>query len=168
MPIIANLVVGLDGATTINGSSAPLSTGSDRQRFHAIRGSADLIVIGGNTSETEPYQKTPVPLIVITHHDQIPGSAFNNPTALISHQSIAATLKEFAPRYKTILVEGGATLLMEALEESLVDTLYLTQVDRQGEGPHFSLPQEAGLTLTEEESSLDGQDLFLTFARLPR
>ena len=41
----ANLVVGSDGATTLNGRSAGLSSANDRNRFHAMRAEFDVIVI---------------------------------------------------------------------------------------------------------------------------
>lgn len=167
MPILANLVLGVDGATTINGSSKGLSNPPDRLRFHALRKKADLIIIGGNTSVNEPYEKTPVPLVVITHHQEIPGSALNNPKALISHANIASTVKEYSQHFETILIEGGATLLKEALEESIIDSLFITKTDHQGDGPYFAIPAESGLVLKQEERSPDGQDLFLIYARLP-
>lgn len=168
MPIIANLVVGRDGATTSDGRSSPLSSGSDRERFRSIRSQAELIVIGGNTSRSEPYAQTPVPLVVISHSDRISGSAAKNPYALLSNSNIAETLKEYSERFETILVEGGSTLLLEALQQSLIDTLYLTKTERIGEAPYFQIPSNSGLTLTEELTSSESQELFLTYARLPR
>lgn len=167
MPIYANLVVGRDGATTINGRSAPLSNGSDRERFHHIRSQADVILIGGNTSRAEPYERTPIPLVVLTHQEDLPGSAARNPKAVVAHETIASLLHNLSNRYRSILIEGGATLLMEALRNKLVDTLYLTSTDRGGSGPYFTLPQESDLVLASEEPSPDSKDLFLTYARLP-
>lgn len=168
MPIIANLLVGRDGATTLDGRSAPLSSKSDRERFHLIRSQANLIIIGGNTSRSEPYSKTPVPLVVISHFNEISGSAAQNPYALLSNRNISDTLKEYSLQYETILVEGGANLLLQALQLSLIDTLYLTKTDQGGEGPYFSLPSNSGLILQHHQASLDEQELFLTYARLPR
>ena len=75
MPIIANLILGRDGGTSIRGRSAPLSSSSDRKRFHELRAMSDAIVIGGETARCEPYGKTPVPLIVVTRSQEVPGAA---------------------------------------------------------------------------------------------
>ena len=65
--VSANLIVGIDGSTTANGSSIGLSNDEDRQRFHQLRGESDLILIGGNTARREPYKRTPIPLYILTH-----------------------------------------------------------------------------------------------------
>ena len=65
--VSANLIVGIDGSTTANGSSIGLSNDEDRRRFHQLREKSDLIVIGGNTARREPYKRTPVPLYILTH-----------------------------------------------------------------------------------------------------
>ncbi|NDD79304.1 MAG: pyrimidine reductase, partial [Actinobacteria bacterium] len=65
--VSANLIVGSDGSTSINGSSMGLSNDEDRRRFQQLRQKSDLIVIGGNTARREPYKRTPVPLYILTH-----------------------------------------------------------------------------------------------------
>ncbi len=172
MPIIANLVIGHEGATTVAGQSSGLSTGSDRMRFHQIRTLADAILIGGSTARAEPYERTPVPLYVCTNSERPPGSAAANPKAVALRMSpshaIAAALRE----HKTILIEAGPNFLESVLKASLVDTLYLTRVSKSGDGPLFTLdPTTVGLSLVEEQKSLAGngseEDIFQVYARLP-
>ena len=74
MRVLANLVLGSDGSTTLDGSSKALSSASDRKRFHELRTLASAILIGGNTARTEPYASTPVPLVVVTRSGEIPES----------------------------------------------------------------------------------------------
>jgi len=168
MQIVANIVVGKDGATTRDGRSSPLSSGADRERFHLLRKSADCILIGGATSRSEPYGKTPLPLIVISHSDVIPGSAAENPKAELSRKNLADTVMDVRGRYANILIEAGAKLLTEALTLNLVDDLYLTQTTIPGDGPYFHCNlHEMGLVLISEESSADSEELFLHYARLP-
>ena len=171
MPILANLVVGIDGATTINGKSAPLSSGSDRSRFHAIRERADLIVIGGMTSRSEPYAKTPTPLVVITHSLDLPGSAADNPDAIASNSGIVETINNLRAIYTTVLIEAGATLVHGALEVKLIDELYLTVTELHGEGPYLELSPEllrkSELTLVSEDRAKNGKELYRCYARLP-
>jgi len=168
MQIVANIVVGKDGATTRDGRSSPLSSGADRERFHLLRDSADCILIGGATSRSEPYGKTPLPLIVISHSEKIPGSAAENPKATLSRKSLADTLLDLRGKYEKVLIEAGAHLLTEALRLNLVDDLYLTQTTIPGDGPFFHCDlHEMGLVLMSEETSADNKELFLHYARLP-
>ncbi|MEN9325122.1 MAG: hypothetical protein RL414_876, partial [Actinomycetota bacterium] len=78
--VLATIVVGVDGSTTVGGSSAGLSTYGDRQRFQRLRKRADLIVIGGNTARTEPYAQTPCRLLVLSHQP-LPEKIADNPHA---------------------------------------------------------------------------------------
>jgi riboflavin biosynthesis pyrimidine reductase len=166
MPVIANLIVGINGATTIAGRSGPMSDTDDRQRFHELRKRADAIVIGGATSRAEPYASTPVPLIVISHELLIPGSAQRNPLARLSSGTILQTLAQYSSEFSTILIEAGAGLLEEALRAHLVDELYLTRVEKSGDAPFFTVdPLTCGLILSENIQSQSG--LFQRYARLP-
>jgi riboflavin biosynthesis pyrimidine reductase len=166
--IVANIVVGKDGATTCNGHSGPLSSGLDRDRFHRLRERADLILIGGETSRREPYRRTPVPLAVLSRRSTLSGSSAENPQAFLIQAGIAEAIGELREKYKTILMECGATLLAEALNLNLVNELYITRSHATGEGPYFRWDSlEEKFTLVIEERSPLGQELFLHYARLP-
>ena len=166
MPIIANLIVGANGGTTIDGRSAPLSGAQDRTRFHQLRERADLILIGGESSRTEPYAKTPVPLVVISRRPDLSGPAALNPKAVLSNADLASTLATYQLNVSTILIEAGARLLEEAIRARLIDELFITKVTKSGEAPYFTInPLDNGLELRE---SLDGPaETFLHYARLP-
>lgn len=166
MTIAANLVIGSNGGTTINGRSAPLSSPADRKRFHELRERADVIIIGGQTARSEPYSKTPLPLIVVTRSPELPGSAAKNPTAIMSSDDIATTLKRAMQSYPNLLIEGGAHFLHAALASTLIDELYITATQMSAEEPFVDQT-----TLTQgfrlvSEVTIDG-DLFLHYARLP-
>lgn len=125
MSTSASLVVGADGSTTKDQRSHGVSSQADRAIFLARRREVDVIIIGGNTARNEPYQNTPVPLVVISRSviNLIP----NNPKAHLWNLAPAAAILDaqriFGPR---ILIEGGALLLHELLEQGLIDDLYLT------------------------------------------
>jgi riboflavin biosynthesis pyrimidine reductase len=124
----ANLVVGADGSTAINGSSKGLSSGHDRARFHAIRAEATAIVIGGATSRNEPYGSTPVPLFVVTHENILPGSAATNENATLLNLSPAKAIAQIkAEGFGRILVEGGAHFLTSLTHARAIDGIYLTR-----------------------------------------
>ena len=166
MSIAANLVTGSNGGTTITGRSTPLSSPADRRRFHELRGQADAIVIGGQTARSEPYAKTPIPLIVVTRSPEMPGSAAKNPSAIKSNDDISTTLTRYMTEYPNLLIEGGAHFLHSALSQDLVDDLYITVTQISAEEPFVDRT-----TLTKgfrlvSEVAIDG-DLFLHYARLP-
>ena len=61
-----SLVIGADGSLVKKGSSREISSTADRQRFLALRRGFDAIVIGGQTARMEPYERTPIPLIILS------------------------------------------------------------------------------------------------------
>jgi riboflavin biosynthesis pyrimidine reductase len=137
--VSANLIVGVDGATTANGSSIGLSNDEDRQRFHELRGESDLILIGGNTARREPYKRTPIPLYILTHSKVKlqPKNQLAKQFQLTPKQLLEEVINNFESSTSTpikILVEAGPKLLLEMVNQSLVDHLYLTvSLSKKGE-----------------------------------
>ena len=149
--IMANLVLGSNGASTLGGRSAPLSSGIDRGRFHALRGSADYIVIGGNTARCEPYEKTPCPLIIATRTMEM-GRARENPLAQMDSRPIETILSELRADGQRALIEAGVSLLHIAIQAGLVDEFYLTLSTVEGDGNFFNRNVlEESFALTSEE-----------------
>jgi riboflavin biosynthesis pyrimidine reductase len=50
-----NFVASVDGAVTIDGASAPLSSPADRALFHLLRSLADVVLVGAGTARAENY-----------------------------------------------------------------------------------------------------------------
>ena len=128
--VTANLIVGKDGSTSISGSSTPLSTQEDRERFQALRLKNDLILIGGNTARREPYKKTPIPLYILTHT-----KVRLQPKNQLAKQfslSIKEMISEIGNKFEggkeviNLLVEAGPSLLTQMISDSLIDIFYLT------------------------------------------
>ena len=128
--VTANLIVGKDGSTSISGSSTPLSTQEDRERFQALRLKNDLILIGGNTARREPYKKTPIPLYILTHT-----KVRLQPKNQLAKQfslSIKEMISEIGSKFESgkevinLLVEAGPSLLTQMISDSLIDQFYLT------------------------------------------
>ena len=156
--IRANLLIAANGATTLEGRSAPLSSGEDRGRFHELRAASDLIVIGGRTARIEPYEKTPCELVVLTRSDGL-GRAATNPLAHISHLAIEEVLRSAREAGREILIEAGASLLTQATSAGLVDYLHITRTDRLGDGDFIDyLRLVSGFNLVSEEQS--GGEIF--------
>ena len=125
MTVTVTLVVGADGSTSKNGTSAGVSTAADRSAFLARRRTADCILIGGNTARTEPYHRTPVPVVVLS-------KSLINPLAdnRLAHcwnlspvKAIERAKTTFGPN---IHVEAGASIIRELLSANLVDALELS------------------------------------------
>jgi len=54
--ILISMVASVDGATTVNGRSGGLGGPGDRRVFQALRGSADMILVGAGTVRAESYR----------------------------------------------------------------------------------------------------------------
>lgn len=125
MVVFASLVVGADGSTCKGGNSSGIASGVDRTAFLARRRSADFLLIGGETARTEPYHRTPVP-VVISSRSMISALANNrlahwwnlSPTA-----ALAKGIKQFGPN---VLVESGPMIINELIENRVLDGIYLS------------------------------------------
>ena len=128
--VTANLIVGKDGSTSISGSSTPLSTQEDRERFQTLRLKNDLILIGGNTARREPYKKTPIPLYILTHTKVRlqPKNQLAKQFSLSAKELISEIGSKFESGKEVInlLVEAGPSLLTQMISDSLIDQFYLT------------------------------------------
>ncbi len=136
--VVANLLLSQDNRATLGGSSKALSFPADRSRFHELRKSAALIVIGGNTARHEPYATTPTPLVVLTHSPTLAdlGSVALNPQARIAHGEIDLLLDDLRDSVgpgTSILIEAGPALITRALELHAIDDLYLSRSDLLGD-----------------------------------
>ena len=128
MSIVATIVVGADGSSTINGSSSEVTSAADRATFLQRRRLVDCIIIGGNTARNEPYSKTPVPLVVVSkqEHPQLPSAHVWD---LDPKDALTRALQEFGAN---ILIEGGAFFISHLLEQNLVDVLELSVTNSTG------------------------------------
>jgi len=125
MSVFASLVVGADGATTKNGSSRAISSGIDRTSFLARRRAVDFIFIGGETARTEPYHRTPVPVVVSSR--SLVNALADNRLAhwwnLSPSVAIEKGIKKFG---QNVLVESGARMLEQLLSARTLDGIYLS------------------------------------------
>ena len=140
MTVTVTLVVGADGSTSKNGSSAGVSSAADRSAFLARRRSADCILIGGNTARTEPYHRTPVPVVVLS-------KSLINPLAdnRLAHcwnlspvKAIERAKVTFGP---DIHVEAGASIIRDLLNANLIDALELSITEVTGGDDVIDIPE---------------------------
>ena len=165
MSVLANLVLGSDGSTSMGGSSKSLSSAEDRRRFHELRAQASVILIGGNTARNEPYAQTPVPLVVITRSGEIPESVRANPnTHIWELDPISAVDKALKELGGTVLVEAGMSLIQELLVANKIDELYLTLSKISGGENVYDLSALTREFTVESSEKIDGE----TFLKLIR
>jgi riboflavin biosynthesis pyrimidine reductase len=129
--IVATLVVGSDGSTSKESRSAGVSSAADRQVFLQRRREVDCIIIGGNTARHEPYNRTPVPLIVISR--SLVNPVQGNHLALLWNcspvQAVEKARRQFGDK---ILIEGGLTTINELIDHGVIDQLELSVTPASG------------------------------------
>ena len=152
MSVTATIVVGADGCTSIEGTSTHVTSAADRQSFLKRRRLVDCIVIGGNTARNEPYVKTPVPLVVISHH-----SHPNLPAAHVWNidpcDGVIRAAKEFG---ENILIEGGSSFISYLLDNNVIDSLELSVTPVIGGTDTFDFPRYLERADSLEEKTIDG------------
>lgn len=135
----ANLLVARNHMTSLGGSSRRLSTLEDRKRFHALRGIAGAIAIGGSTFRAEPYSNpalpSPAPLYVSTTKQvrNQPGVRFLNVPPLKLIEVAEAELESDG----IVLVEGGVNFLKGLIEAEVIDLIHISRVNRDGDAFEF-------------------------------
>jgi riboflavin biosynthesis pyrimidine reductase len=147
--------MGLDGCTSKDGSSAGVSSNSDRERFLKRRREFDVIIIGGNTARSERYAITPCPLVVISRHKS--NVLLTNSNAywwnLDPKEALEKAKREFGP---DVLIEAGPALLQEYLSAGLIDQLEISITQVTG-GDHLIDLNDAlrGFEITEDRKVED-------------
>ena len=150
--VMANILLARNLATSLGGSSRALSPESDRIRFHQIRTLAQAILIGGQSYRNEPYSKLSLPLYISsrTLSEGASDSQFifnQEPAWLIKR----ALLEQGCP----VLIEGGVNFISSLITQSLIDLLYITRVNQDGDGHFFD---ESQLLKNYERRSIETID----------
>ena len=131
MSVIATLVVGSDGSTSKESRSAGVSSPADRQVFLQRRREVDCIIVGGNTARHEPYNRTPVPLIVISRSlvNPVQGNHLAHFWNCSPKQAVEKAQMQFGDK---ILIEGGVRMINELIDQSIIDELELSVTPASG------------------------------------
>jgi dihydrofolate reductase len=91
----------------------------------ARRRSADCIIIGGNTARTEPYQRTPVPVVVLSRSlvNPLPHNRLAHCWNLSPVEALTKAIKTFGP---TVHIEAGASMIEELMKAGKIDQIELS------------------------------------------
>ena len=147
MSVTATIVVGVDGSSTIDGSSAKVTSNADRASFLQRRRTVDCIIVGGNTARNEPYAKTPVPLVIISRqpHPNLPHAQVWN---MDPKDAVIKALAEFGEH---ILIEGGAAFISHLIDNRVVDVLELSVTAASGGSDIFDYEKFLSLSKSVEK-----------------
>ena len=131
MSIVATLVVGSDGSTSKESRSAGVSSPQDRQLFLQRRREVDCIIVGGNTARHEPYNRTPVPLVVISR--SLVNPVQGNHLALFWNCSPVDAVEKARKLFgEKILIEGGISMINDLIDNNKIDRLELSVTPATG------------------------------------
>lgn len=160
MSVIASFLVGRNGASTLGGLSAPLSSPADRNRFLARHRSAGAFIIGKNSAAIESYAAARVPIFVFTRKSE----KLELPHPLMQQVTVDRELAEITRAIDQridgdVVVEAGASLLLALAREGVVDLLELSQTDIDGDGNFVNLPELLALFDTIESEEINGTTL---------
>ena len=129
--IVATLVVGVDGSTSKDNRSAGVSSAADRQVFLQRRREVDCIIVGGNTARNEPYNRTPVPLVVVSR--SLVNPVQGNHRALLWNCSPVQAVEKARTQFGgNILIEGGTSMIEELISHGIIDQLELSVTSATG------------------------------------
>ncbi len=147
-----NMIATVDGsAQGADGRSGTINNAVDKEYFHLLRRTADLIVVGAGTARAENYRPAATPIAVVSGSGGTPplleGSArvLRGGSADELRTMVAALYDE---GFEHIVCEGGPKLLRGLLAAGVVDELCTTTVPlaiggpgvRMVDGPPIDVP----------------------------
>jgi len=159
MSVVATLVVGADGSTSKDGNSRGVASSADRQTFLARRRAADCILIGGATARVEPYQRTPVPVVVVSR--SMINALANNRLAhwwnLAPAQALVKAQSKFGAN---VLIEAGASIIFSLLDDHLIHSLELSVTEVVGGEDPVDIEKLLAYFDKVEKSVVDGTTFY--------
>lgn len=156
--VLANMVIGSNGATSLRDDSAPLSPPADRKRFHQIRSIASVIVVGGRTYRREHYEKAPLPVFVATRDPKLllQNSALSAHSRFFDNSPEEVVRLALESNNGPVLVEGGIGFLLPLLKIQKIDRLFLTRSPIAGDSDYFDFDTLTKNYVISESENIDG------------
>lgn len=159
MSVIASLVVGSDGASSIHGSSQGLSTDEDRKRFLHLHRMADAIVIGRMTAESEPYKNAHCPVYVVTKNSELELDSHFTRLVVKENSELVRSFDDLKRKYRTLVIESGYSLLRTCITLDLVDELWLSITPLKGDSGFINAEDLLTKFTIEEDQTINGTRL---------
>ena len=140
MTVIASLVVGSNGATSLAGLSRGLSTSADRARFLERHRSAAAFIIGKQSALVEDYRQSTVPIFIFTRSSQ----KLELPHPMMQQVTVDRNLSEITQLIDLripgdIVVEAGAQLLSALIDAHVIEILEISISPIAGDGGFVDL-----------------------------
>ena len=158
MSVIATLNVGANGATSLGGSSTPLSTAADRQRFLALHRRAGAYVVGRNSAASELYTSSEIPLLILSRSavdQRAQGQEF-----IDTSEGLQSAMREIKAKYPApIVVEAGPTLLTSLVSQGCIEELELTLSPISGDGNFINVVELIAQFTIISDEPIDGTRL---------
>lgn len=147
-----NMIATVDGsAQGSDGRSGTINNAVDKEYFHLLRRTADLILVGAGTARAENYKPAATPIAVVSRSGSMPPLLEGSARLLLggSDEELRAMVAQlYDEGFEHIICEGGPILLRELLAAGVVDELCVTTVPlaiggpgvRMVEGPPVDVP----------------------------
>jgi riboflavin biosynthesis pyrimidine reductase len=153
-----NFVATVDGsAQGSDGRSGTINNAVDKQVFHALRRTADVILVGAGTARAEEYKPSKTPMVIVGR--ELPVLLQDAENVRLASGPLPELIAGIhAEGHRRILCEGGPVLLHGLLEAGLVDELCLTTTPQLVGGPGKRIIDGGTFDVPLELSSLVEQD----------
>lgn len=160
MTVIASLVVGSNGATSLNGRSSGLSTAPDRARFLERHRSAAAFIIGKRSAAIESYAASQVPIFIFTRSTQQLILAHPLMQQVTVDRNLAEITQLIDLRITgEIVVEAGISLLRALIDVGAVDILELSISPIEGDGDFINVEELLSHFVVASDYDVDGTRL---------
>ena len=160
MTVIASLVVGSNGATSLDGRSSGLSTAADRTRFLERHRSAAAFIIGKKSATIESYAASQVPIFIFTRSTQQLSLAHPLMQQVTVDRNLAEITQLIDLRITgDIVVEAGVSLLRALIDVGVVDILELSISPIEGDGDFINVEELLSHFVVVSDYEVDGTRL---------
>lgn len=160
MTVIASLLIGSNGATSLGGQSSPLSTPADRARFLTRHHSAGAFIIGKQSAAIESYAQTAVPIFIFTRTLEKLELAHPMMQQITVDRDLAEITRRIDLRIDgPIVVEAGVALLTALIKEGVIDLLELSISPIAGDGNFIDIEELLSHFTIESDETVDATRL---------
>lgn len=158
MSVIATLNIAANGATSLAGSSAPLSSAPDRQRFLALHRRAGAHITGPNSAKSELYSDRRIPLLILSRSlrsERTPEAEIFN-----TSEGLQEVMREISLRFPgPLVIEAGPQLLIALIAAGCVEEIELSFSPLDGDGNFINVEELTSHFEIVNSENIDGTQL---------